>query len=240
MLRKRSGFTLIELLVVIAIIAILAAILFPVFARAREKARQTTCLSNMKNQALAIQMYAQDYDELLVWFANVGASPDGAYPGELTTYWWPLILQPYIKNEGIFTCPSQPGPGLWYDAHSGCGYGPIWGADSYPYYASNHYAANRRVLRTPMQWAMDAMPLGQVDHPAHTITHYDWTTPEGGCGCGFYHTLSGDYYYCLKYGPYVPVHNEGINTAYVDGHVKWIKWDAMSSCLGAPDCAAGR
>ena len=94
----RRGFTLIELLVVIAIIAILAAILFPVFARAREKARQTSCLSNVKQIALALHMYAQDYDELLSTAWNsLDDAPD---------YFWYDMIAPYIMNEQVFTCPS--------------------------------------------------------------------------------------------------------------------------------------
>ncbi len=92
----RKGFTLIELLVVIAIIAILAAILFPVFARAREKARQTACLSNVKQINLALQMYAQDYDEQICY----GYHENGIY--------WYDVLQPYAKNDQIFVCPSGP------------------------------------------------------------------------------------------------------------------------------------
>jgi prepilin-type N-terminal cleavage/methylation domain-containing protein/prepilin-type processing-associated H-X9-DG protein len=92
-MHKHRGFTLIELLVVIAIIAILAAILFPVFARAREKAKQTTCLSNIKQIGLAQLMYAEDYD---------------GYGSTISTMWsnswWHLPLQPYIKNGQIWTC----------------------------------------------------------------------------------------------------------------------------------------
>ena len=95
----KPGFTLIELLVVIAIIAILAAILFPVFAQAREKARQTSCLSNSKQYATAILMYAQDYDE---------AIPMSVYPtptGIVTFY---LAIDPYVKNKQVAVCPSEP------------------------------------------------------------------------------------------------------------------------------------
>ncbi len=94
---RRVGFTLIELLVVIAIIAILAAILMPVFARAREKARQASCQSNVKNLATAILMYAQDYDERL---------PAGSRTSGTLTMRWGGQIQPYVKNLQIFTCPS--------------------------------------------------------------------------------------------------------------------------------------
>src|SRR6202035_4755634 len=105
--KKASGFTLIELLVVIAIIAILAAILFPVFAQAREKARQTACLNNLKQMGTAIAMYTQDYDENLPgWYFSLW----GANFPEHSNYSWGLLyftLQPYIKNYAVFDCPDS-------------------------------------------------------------------------------------------------------------------------------------
>jgi prepilin-type N-terminal cleavage/methylation domain-containing protein/prepilin-type processing-associated H-X9-DG protein len=99
--RDRAGFTLIELLVVIAIIAILAAILFPVFAQAREKARQTACLSNAKQIGLALQMYTQDYDEVVPnqWWDHSGCTEWDCTPA------WQLA--PYTKNTQVWVCPSK-------------------------------------------------------------------------------------------------------------------------------------
>jgi prepilin-type N-terminal cleavage/methylation domain-containing protein/prepilin-type processing-associated H-X9-DG protein len=108
--RKNFGFTLIELLVVIAIIAILAAILFPVFARARENARRASCASNLKNIGLGILQYAQDYDERMVWDSiNVQTPP----PLQSITSWRGL-LQPYIKSIQVFDCPSNTEGKAWH------------------------------------------------------------------------------------------------------------------------------
>lgn len=107
--RGRAGFTLIELLVVIAIIAILAAILFPVFAQARDKARQTSCLSNIKQIGTGLMMYVQDFDEtypgalLAVPTINGGSTSDMRMPLDMQ-------IMPYIKNDQIWKCPSDAGP----------------------------------------------------------------------------------------------------------------------------------
>src|SRR5687767_6226029 len=104
---RRRAFTLIELLVVIAIIAILAAILFPVFAQAREKARQAGCLSNTKQQGSALTMYTQDYDEMLPWTGYTYIQ--GVSVNDLRQPKWMDVLQPYVKNDAVFNCPSDSG-----------------------------------------------------------------------------------------------------------------------------------
>src|SRR4051794_34796454 len=114
---RKPAFTLIELLVVIAIIAILAAILFPVFAQAREKARQAGCLSNLKQVGMATQMYMQDYDETVPWsclgrlwqkrgYKNI--RPDDVYA--------PEMMGPYVKNAMVWYCPSTGPTYVWKDA----------------------------------------------------------------------------------------------------------------------------
>lgn len=181
---NRRGFTLIELLVVIAIIAILAAILFPVFAKAREKARQSSCLSNARQLGTACMSYFQDYDERLLHYRYEG---DTIPPYES----WRDLIQPYIKNTQILTCPS---------ATSEQGYG--W---------------NYQYLGWPGQGGTSssaASSLGEVTEPAETVmigeANYGvvfgpWQSPAA--------TLHDVY---TKYR-----HNEGTNIAFVDGHAKW-------------------
>lgn len=138
-MQKRDGFTLIELLVVIAIIAILAAILFPVFAQAREKARQTDCLSNQKQIALAFLQYVQDYDERFPGSTDAysiidpaqqfTAASDGINdwswemydtgPGGEARMTWDVLIQPYMKSIGCFTCPDDPQRGTTVISYGG-------------------------------------------------------------------------------------------------------------------------
>lgn len=152
----RRGFTLIELLVVIAIIAILAAILFPVFAKAREKARQTSCLSNVKQVGVAFQMYSQDYDEM-------------ACPPYTAANTFVSLLNPYVKNTQIFKCPSSPATSEWInDAHT---YDTCWtnGAD----------------VLNPCSYIMNAnifwTKLGTLTNTAETLQYSDgiWVGTDG-------------------------------------------------------------
>ena len=113
---RRPAFTLIELLVVIAIIAILAAILFPVFAQAREQARQTTCLCNLKQLGTGLMMYAQDYDETLPAWPFSG-KPGGVFNDPRFRVWgyslWVDAVMPYVKNRAVFSCPDGPRLNRW-------------------------------------------------------------------------------------------------------------------------------
>jgi prepilin-type N-terminal cleavage/methylation domain-containing protein/prepilin-type processing-associated H-X9-DG protein len=162
--RKQRAFTLIELLVVIAIIAILAAILFPVFAQARESARMTSCLSNQKQIALGVLMYTQDYDEthpVTFYTTDPGAygTPDlpwGRWANFHTG--WDKQIYPYIKNVQIFKCP---------DTGAGVDTGPL-GDDSKPTGALN-YAINAHLVTYPA--TLNGAPFGPVNdaHPGHAI-----------------------------------------------------------------------
>ena len=196
----RRGFTLIELLVVIAIIAILAAILFPVFAKAREKARQTSCLSNVKQMALGVAMYAQDYDEKM---------PD--HCGQRTANCWAVSIYPYIKNAQMFACPSYANSntfGIWRDYANG---------PSHPFSPAlpRSYAWNLM---------LDVLPLAKIDKPAQVAVIADcdgtgWMAPLHSC-IGF--TDLGATQACAtKYARMQPRHNEGANIALADGHAKW-------------------
>ncbi len=144
---RRFGFTLIELLVVIAIIAILAAILFPVFSQAREKARQSQCISNIRNIAMGFAQYTQDWDErFYVQPTPCGRIPNFNYTPQMSRLYPPyyVVLQPYLRNKQIFVCPSAP-------RYFGCAQpscAPEWYCDGFP----NTYGYSE-LLNTDADWA---------------------------------------------------------------------------------------
>ncbi len=211
-----KGFTLIELLVVIAIIAILAAILFPVFAKAREKARQTSCLSNLKQLSLGCNMYVQDYDEMWVpiW--------PGAYgqPGNLII--WMHCILPYVKNAQIFTCPSAPDQ-FWTGGINAAGTGPDmkcgYGANT----AWTNDGSQTSEHAGPFRAAMGGtVSLATIKLPAECIALGDtgWYG-ESSYGKVYAYTVE-----CRKdFNSPAPAarHNDGANVGFVDGHAKWYK-----------------
>src|SRR5258708_98424 len=124
---KQRAFTLIELLVVIAIIAILAAILFPVFAQAREKARAISCLSNLKQDSLAYAMYTQDYDETTPCQVTPVSQRDANNYFVVTGGYWYNLIEPYIKNYQLLLCPDRVGTTSSKSNPSGLATGPTTG-----------------------------------------------------------------------------------------------------------------
>lgn len=204
---KTKGFTLIELLVVIAIIAILAAILFPVFARAREKARQSSCQSNLKQIGLGIMQYAQDYDEK---YPDVWRYADN----NRYLYWWADLCQPYIRNYQIFTCPT----GSWYTTSLRPPFtdDPLYCSYAMPYMPLDEYG--RLIAPLP------GSPMASVQDSAGTIMICDSITTEILCGgtSGF-QLLDTTDLSTRNQSRVSKRHNDGFNVCFADGHVKWLK-----------------
>lgn len=193
--RTRKGFTLIELLVVIAIISILAAILFPVFARARENARRASCMSNMRQIGLGSVMYVQDYDEKYPPLGGTGAGCS-SYPTIYTpsSLSWEQAIVPYTKSSQIFQCPSDTkAPST----------DPDNPATSYGY---NSYVVGAS--------------LAAVANPSQVLMWYEDDAPgphwaRVSCQNSTYHF--DDPLVSFKR------HMDGMNINFVDGHVKWYK-----------------
>jgi prepilin-type N-terminal cleavage/methylation domain-containing protein/prepilin-type processing-associated H-X9-DG protein len=217
--RRRGGFTLIELLVVIAIIAILAAILFPVFAQAREKARSISCLSNQKQLGTAMQMYMQDYDERFpTWLDDVPKSVE--HPNGKNT--WVENLQPYSKNKKIWLCPSDSTPGRNpTDSRS-----------------QNSYWLNAYIFRwsgrnSQVKSPYPSAALAEVSYPATTIVLCDGPTNDGQ------HVWPGppvEWCGAEKWcRPQQERHSGGINFTFADGHAKWHRVEALKTTVDPAD-----
>jgi prepilin-type N-terminal cleavage/methylation domain-containing protein/prepilin-type processing-associated H-X9-DG protein len=217
---RNRGFTLIELLVVIAIIAILAAILFPVFARAREKARAAACLSNLKQIGMALMMYVQDYDDTY---------PDARYGSNPSPY--PLIyecLHPYIKNYQVWICPTGKGRGGTMNPMTYNGrHFPV-----YPNYGWNSNLARRKMddVTAPAETAA----IADCSHPiwASHVGRIAWANSQDGVLYPWGgHTA--DYFMTDMFSR----HNGGSNIAWGDGHAKWMPdraiWGAGNSNITA-------
>lgn len=234
MSRKR-GFTLIELLVVIAIIAILAAILFPVFAQAREKARAISCVSNVRQMGTAAVMYAQDYDEqypgMWQWspLAIYAHAPYILPPG-ITVQQAYQVCQtcPYVKNGEVYKCPdhkNEYGQGLY--GSYGYAYPTMWGA--YPPIPNSAYG-----------WPTGPN-MAEFQRPADTVMITDTTAANGTtCNLTTYpaiYSLCGEkngyaypYVYQPTSNPYsapLPIHSGMVSVAFVDGHVKAMKVEPL-------------
>jgi prepilin-type N-terminal cleavage/methylation domain-containing protein/prepilin-type processing-associated H-X9-DG protein len=201
----RKGFTLIELLVVIAIIAILAAILFPVFARAREKARQSSCLSNMKQLGLAALMYTQDYDEILPRDDHDSNGDGDENEGDAT---WRGMINPYCKNSQVFICPShKPAAtvfdGRWNDLTQNASYG--W-----------NVAHHEPGAPTPVY---TGIALAQLQDASSVILIFE---SNGSHQVG---PFSNERW--VPTDAWALRHNGGANYAFADGHAKWLKPDQI-------------
>jgi prepilin-type N-terminal cleavage/methylation domain-containing protein/prepilin-type processing-associated H-X9-DG protein len=208
--KKQTGFTLIELLVVIAIIAILAAILFPVFAQAREKARAASCLSNMKQLGLAYMMYDQDYDETgppLWWW---------------TQAFWPTFIYPYVKNQGLFRCPDDS-----YGATF------VWPQDnpqnllrSYMLYVGASAMGNTGGKEAGVEQPANFIVFVEKNSNSHEPWPEMYCPPEPDQCCSQYAcgpNNAGTNYDRIICPGQTPRHNGGYNWLLMDGHTKWMR-----------------
>jgi prepilin-type N-terminal cleavage/methylation domain-containing protein/prepilin-type processing-associated H-X9-DG protein len=203
---RKRGFTLIELLVVIAIIIIIAAILFPVFAQAREKARQTQCLSNLRQIGAALGMYLQDNDETF---------PLGGYPttenGSPCFYSFVYALMPYQKNNDIWHCLTNPNAG---DAYKGfldsLGVVPCT-VDGFQLHGFS-YVVNTSLLTLPFPpFNAPVTRLAEIEYSADTAVVYDGILAAEGEPCHFGNELLD------------ARHHGTVNVTWADGHVKGVK-----------------
>jgi prepilin-type N-terminal cleavage/methylation domain-containing protein len=246
---RRPGFTLIELLVVIAIIAILAAILFPVFAQAREKARQTSCVSNAKQLGLAFYQYSQDYDERFC--PSRFTTPIGVCEGANQINPWSMSIQPYVKNLAVFTCPSDVAPGTSCNAvtnpkrsyvvtagprdriNPDCSYpggvmGSNWGAS----WAEIDKPAGMIICYERWQDNICVMSPGAVH--ANLAGTDDWCVGTGGIQ---YPRINSNWYGNLANPQARQLFHLDFSTVmFGDGHAKAMKYTQTWSGQGTPTC----
>ncbi|MGB9877440.1 MAG: DUF1559 domain-containing protein [bacterium] len=234
---KRKGFTLIELLVVIAIIAILAAILFPVFSRAREKARQAACISNMKQVGLALMMYVQDWDET---YPYLTACPAHSNP---VTDLPQGLLHPYVKNAAVWDCPSAVhmlNP-IALVAPDRAQWDPNWNSWFLPPDFAGHWitiGVNEVLIpNLACDWSGGnwgpVVKMSEVRVPAEIIAFADSQTNAtcGGNRIPFPNVCQAA---CHDDPDHRSVsrhtrHSEGSNIVFADGHAKWLKWDVVAN-----------
>ena len=216
---RKNGFTLIELLVVIAIIAILAAILFPVFARARDKARQATCQSNLKQFGLGIMMYVQDYDEAMPHYgiefcADTNTTAMGFYD----------LIGPYVMNADIFVCPTDEYTTTSYRGAFPVGVGPWMRTLRCSYGIVRSFAGSEsggRVGATP--WVRGLVRYAEIDRPAERVLVFEadafglrWNTDVGFNSEGYPIPMTSP----EEVGNMRYRHSGQMNLLYADGHVK--------------------
>ena len=221
---RKKGFTLIELLVVIAIIAILAAILFPAFARARENARRASCQSNLKQIGLGIMQYTQDYDEKLPNILRDGASASNKFVSDYTA--WAEMIQPYVKSTQLFVCPSNsyansPSPSAQPNGAVTMNYGAasLFTASNVTLSALAAYNTPPTTLAEFTNTAETFM-IGEVANTATVAGYQISPLAAPGVGGRVHGTL----------------HFDGVNWLYADGHVKFIRTDQADATVnGIPN-----
>ena len=202
--RQRTAFTLIELLVVIAIIAILASILFPVFAQAREKARQISCLSNLRNLGTAMLMYTQDYDERV---------PPAAYATPTSFLAWYDLIDPYVRNKNIWHCPSNSSSVTDASGKPTTQYG----YNAFYLTGLNLYFSNI-ATQMPVSLAAVARPSEMV-----LLTDARASTTPSPCGDHGNYLLPPSLKNAGCWGRPNYLHHEGANVQWLDGHSSWKK-----------------